>query len=369
VLDFTSALYLGLRHPSSSLRPWSRLTTGKPAILAPQRGAGLARELAALQGLECAVLAPSTLHLFWDLFGVLAREPVRIYMDAATYAIGRWGVERAANRGVPVRTFAHHDAIALERAIAQDRYQDHHQDRHSGRRPIVVADGYCPACGQPLPIADYLQCLAPHQGRLVIDDTQAIGVLGAGANLATPYGRGGGGSLPWQRIASRDVIVGSSLAKGFGVPLAVLAGDKAVVRRFEDFGETRVHSSPPSSALLRAAEHALVVNRQHGDRRRRHLAALVRRFRTRLHALGLSSDGGTFPVVSVRPVGITAETLHLRLLALGIRTVVVRCCRGLGRQVMFLITALHHASDIDRAADAIARAFTSPVTAKAARAS
>jgi 8-amino-7-oxononanoate synthase len=361
VLDFTSALYLGLRHPSSSLSPWSRLTTGKPAVLAPpQRGASLARELAALQGFECASLAPSTLHLFWDLFGVLAREPVRIYMDAGTYAIGRWGVERAASRGVPVRAFAHHDAIALERMIAQDH--------DSTRRPIVVADGFCPACGQPLPIADYLHCLAPHKGRLVIDDTQAIGVLGTGASLATPYGRGGGGSLRWQGVDPRDVIVGSSLAKGFGVPMAVLAGDKSIVRRFEEFGETRVHSSPPSTAVLRAAEHALAVTRRDGERLRRHVAALVRRFRARLRALGLTLEGGMFPVQSMRPIGMTPETLHLRLLALGVRTVVIRCCRGAGRQLAFLITALHRTSDIDRAADAIARAFT-PEAIRPARAS
>ena len=31
MLDFTSALYLGLRHGSGSLRPWSALTTGVPA--------------------------------------------------------------------------------------------------------------------------------------------------------------------------------------------------------------------------------------------------------------------------------------------------------------------------------------------------
>jgi len=34
VLDFTSALYLGLRHPSGSLRPWARFTLGVPAALA-----------------------------------------------------------------------------------------------------------------------------------------------------------------------------------------------------------------------------------------------------------------------------------------------------------------------------------------------
>src|SRR5215472_10936696 len=30
-IDFTSSLYLGIRHPSRSLRTWLQLTTGKPA--------------------------------------------------------------------------------------------------------------------------------------------------------------------------------------------------------------------------------------------------------------------------------------------------------------------------------------------------
>ena len=165
------------------------------------------------------------------------------------------------------------------------------------------------------------------------------------------------------------MIVGSSLAKGFGVPVAVLAGDRTIVRRFEEFGETRVHSSPPSTAVLRAAEQALALNRRHGERVLRHLAALVRRFRARLREIGMAPDGGMFPVQTVRPVGMTPETLHLRLLDLGIRTVVVRCCRGLGRRLAFLITALHRPADIDRAADAIARALTPEATSRLARVS
>lgn len=49
-----------------------------------------------MQGCEMATLSSSTLHLFWDLFGALARGRVAIYMDAGTYPIARWGVERAA---------------------------------------------------------------------------------------------------------------------------------------------------------------------------------------------------------------------------------------------------------------------------------
>jgi len=71
--DFTSALYLGLRHGAGSLRPWARLTTGRPAALADPPGAReVAGALAALAGCGAGSLAPSTLHLFWDLFGVLA---------------------------------------------------------------------------------------------------------------------------------------------------------------------------------------------------------------------------------------------------------------------------------------------------------
>src|SRR5580693_2796163 len=118
MLDFTSALYLGLRHPSWALKPWGQFTTGVPAALAsPPDAAVVAHQLAALQGCEKGVLGTSTLHQFWDLFGIMAGSPVAIYVDAGLYPIGRWGVERAAARGVPVREFPHHDADELRRRL------------------------------------------------------------------------------------------------------------------------------------------------------------------------------------------------------------------------------------------------------------
>ncbi len=186
MLDFTSALYLGIRHPSRSLGPWSGLTTGKPAALASSPSAeGVAKSLAALQGCERVGLFSSTLHLFFDLFEGLRRQGVRLYVDSGAYPIARWGAERAAARGVWLRTFPHYDPAAAEALIARDRA--------SGLRPVILADGYCAHCGRIAPLQSFLACVVPNDGYVVLDDTQALGIFGERPDRTNPYGRGGGG--------------------------------------------------------------------------------------------------------------------------------------------------------------------------------
>jgi 8-amino-7-oxononanoate synthase len=185
MLDFTSALYLGMTHSHSSLRPWTQLTTGRPAALAPPPGARtVAQTLAALQGCERATLSPSTLHLFWDLFGMLSRGHVAIYVDEGVYPIARWGVERAAARGTPVRSFPHYDADALRSQLRKDSLRR--------LRPLIVADGFCPGCGKPAPIEAYLENARADGGLLILDDTQSLGIFGSSPSRDAPYGKGGG---------------------------------------------------------------------------------------------------------------------------------------------------------------------------------
>ena len=199
----------------------------------------------------------------------------------------------------------------------------------------------------------------------MLDDTQALGVLGERSDAAAPFGHGGGASLRWRSVTSSDVIVGASLAKGFGVPVAVVCGSDPVIGRFEEQSETRVHSSPASLATLHAAEHALAMNRRYGDRRRHHLWQLVERFCAKLQRIGLRAQGGLFPVQSLNPVdGVPAELLHSRLLRRGIRTVLVRCCRGLRARLAFLITASHQPAEIDRVIDALEYAIACGRAAK-----
>ena len=353
MLDFTSALYLGLCHPSEALRPWGGLTTGRPAALGePPDARAVAADLAALQGCERAVLAPSTLHLFWDLFGMLGRRAA-IYLDAGAYAVARWGAERAAGRGAPVRLFGHHDPVDLERWLRRDA--------GTGRAPVVAADGFCPACGRAAPLAAYLAAARTRGGQLIVDDTQALGVLGEAPGRGGPYGRGGGGSLRWSGVGGGDVLVISSLAKAFGAPLAALAGSDEAVRRFEERSDTRVHSSPSSVAVVRAAERALAINRQCGDALRLRLWRRVCLFRAGLRRAGLAAQGGPFPVQTILPEpGCDVPKQHRLLLDRGVRAVLRRDHDGTGARISLLITARHRPAQLACAVDALADMSVAP---------
>lgn len=349
MLDFSSALYLGLRHPSAALGAWDALTEGRPAALGePAAVHEAAAALARLQDCEAALLLPSTLHLFRDLFEMLAAERVAILCDAGAYPIARWGAEAAAAaRRVPLHRFAHHDADALARLAAAAL--------RAGRRPLVLTDGLCPRCGRVAPLSHYADVVERGGGRLVVDDTQALGLLGEAPTPDRPYGRGGGGSLRWRGVSGEHIVAGSSLAKGFGAPLAVLAGSARLIARFRATSATRVHCSPPSMAAVRAACHALDCNRTRGDTVRAQLLAAVRRMRGWVRAAGGAAHAALpFPVLScVFGDGPHTVALHRRLLRHGIRALLMRACDGLTTSLGFLINASHRIEDIDFAGRAL----------------
>lgn len=351
MFDFSSALYLGLQHPSNSLRPWQALTTGSPAAFThPPGNDRVAQALANLIGCERGTLATSTLHVFWDLFNVLATERIVIYIDKGAYPIAQWGIERVATKGIRVIAFSKHVPNSL--AILLNR------NRSLGLRPVIVTDGLYTATGAPSPLVEYMNLVRPHEGYVVMDDTQAFGILGHAPEHLPPYGVGGGGTPAWYGIQGPELIVVSSLAKGFGVPLAVLAGNVRFISKFEDLATTRIHCSPPSAPLIRAAENALMVNEERGDSIRGYLARVIRFFRNRLRQIGLSAFGGLFPVQTLKLTNsINAVHLHELLLRWGVRTVLHKPQDNHEAQLSFLITAMHTMPDIDNSVKILQQAF------------
>ncbi len=345
MLDFTSALYLGLRHPHATLKPWRSLTAGRPAALEPPPGAEAAEaELARLIGCERAVLATSTLHLFWDIFEVLADEGIAVFVDSGSYPISRWGAERAAAKGVPVYFFPQYDPATLERSLLRCRT--------AGLRPVVLTDGLSPATGRLAPLPAYLRLAQHYGGWLLVDDTQAFGILGRKLCKTAPYGCGGGGTPAWHGLRAAELIVASSLAKGFGAPLAVLAGSRELIATYEERSLCRVHCSPPSAAAVAAAAHAVQLNKTWGARLRHRLAQRVRQFRSLLHNFGIAVNGGLFPVQT--PLIAAAEEVHARLEAEGIRAVLHQARKNRPAQLSFLITAEHQPWEIEQTACSLA---------------
>ncbi len=347
MLDFTSALYLGMQHPSNTLQPWQSLTTGRPAVMnAMTQTSTVANDIAALQGCEAAVIASSTLHIFQDLFTMFDSRQFTIHVDAGAYPIAKWGVERAMLRGVQVFQFRHHDVKHLRRQL--------YRASRDGFRPLVVADGLCPRSGEPAPVHELMAEVKKFRGRLILDDTQALGILGHSPTAEYPFGRNGGGSLRWHRAYGPEVLLISSLAKGFGAPLATLSGSEAMIRWFKRRSLTRIHCSPPSAANLQAAGNALRINRLDGDRLRQQLYALVNQFKSLLKYFGLSSKGGQLPLQTLRPIpNVDAATLHDQLHRAGVLTLLLRGCRHQGPQLGFLITTRHKKYEIEKAVQAL----------------
>ncbi|MGF1551909.1 MAG: aminotransferase class I/II-fold pyridoxal phosphate-dependent enzyme [Paracoccaceae bacterium] len=342
MIDFTSTLYLGLGHASASLGPWRALSTGRPAALAPPEGQRAAEiALARLTGADDAMLLPSSLHAFSDLFDRQPAAGGRLLVEAGGYPVGHASAARAVARGVGLGVFAHHDAAALARAL------------RAAPGAVVLVDGCCASCGRPPPLARYLALVAEAGATLVIDDTQTLGLLGRAAGQPA-----GGGVLTGLDDGAGRVLVIASLAKGRGVPAAVLAGGRGAVARLRRASATAVHNSPVSACHLAALHAALGANRREGAWRRRRLARLVAAFRDGLACAGLAPLASRLPIVTL-PLGAAGASRAVQgaLLARGVRAVARRldCLATAG--VSFFVTARHTLEEIRAATEAVGAAL------------
>jgi 8-amino-7-oxononanoate synthase len=349
MLDFTSSLYLGFHHASAELRPWAQLSTGAPAALVESESAlRVAQRLAALQGCQRTTLATSSWHLFWDVFDQLARCNAAVILEDSSYPIARWGATWAAGHGSPVFRFAHRDAVGLRRRLAQACGQ--------GQRPVLVTDGVCTCCGCVAPLRAYAEALRPHGGLLIVDDTQALGLLGLG----------GGGSARHHGLHDQNIVLISSLAKAFSVPIAAMSGSAKFINWFEARSQTRVHCSPPSAAALHAAEHALDLNKAHGDEARKRLAQRVRAFRHQLAQLGLETQSNgldSFPVITLKPVyNMAADEVHRQLRLRGVHAVLSGPSQNdSDARITFILTARHRLGAFAQAVQALSQILAAHV--------
>jgi 8-amino-7-oxononanoate synthase len=299
-------------------------------------------------GCSAGIVGTSTLHIFWDLFCVLCQRQSALLIVGDIYPIALWGIERAEALGIPVARVAAHDP---ERVLGRVQAW-----RRRGIRPIIVTDGIFFPEGRIAPLAAYSEIAAVNGGLLVIDDTQALGILGSAPTTRSPYGGGGGGSFRFHGVAGPHLVGVCSLAKAFGVPVAVLAASPPVIRMFATESATRRHSSPPSMAVLAAATRAIDLNRRYGEDLRARLLSNIKCFRGGLASVGLEPTGGLMPVqtLSFGPER-DARAINRGLTRAGIRALVVPNPVESGGSVTLVITAMHRPNHLKRAVFALGR--------------
>jgi 8-amino-7-oxononanoate synthase len=339
MLDFLACSYLGLRHSGAALGRWPALTTGRPAALGGAVEADAAAwAVAALQGLWDGLAGTSTLHLAVDLFAVGLQRDAALYRDAHLYPILRSALH-VANR-VTV-ALPPHDPAALAAQL-----------RGTCRFPVMVTDGWCIDCGRAAPLADYVTILRPHDGLLVVDDTQAFGLFGTPGG--GPFGQGGGGTLRAQALDKGDPVVAvTSLAKAFSAPMAVLAGPTSLLDRVRAGGPMRVHASPPCVPAARSALRALRLNRTCGARRRTQLARSLRLFRASCRARGVWLAGGFHPVQTL-PLPHGTNPANLVRLAAAQGLSLAACNVADGTPALRLVVTAAHACNACSVASVLA---------------
>lgn len=263
MLAFASNDYLGLaNHPrlieaaSEGARRWgvgagaSHLVSGHSAV-----HEALEAELARFVQCEAALVFSTGYMANIAVMPALLGRDDEIFADRLNHASL---VDGALLSRASLRRYAHNDMTALASMLAAS----------TARRKLIVSDAVFSMDGDVAPLAQLLALAEQHDTWLLIDDAHGFGVLG-------PQGRG---SLAEADLRSERIILMGTLGKAAGVSGAFVAGSRMLIDWLVQKSRAYIFTTamPPMLAYVLLSSLELIEN---ADDRRRHLDALIARFR------------------------------------------------------------------------------------------
>ncbi|HTQ01403.1 MAG TPA: 8-amino-7-oxononanoate synthase [Casimicrobiaceae bacterium] len=153
--------------------------------------------------------------------------------------------------------YAHGDADALAARLAESK----------ARRKLVATDAAFSMDGDLAPLPRLVDLAEAHDAWLVVDDAHGFGVLGEGH-----------GSLAHFGIASERIVYMGTLGKAAGVAGAFVAGHPTVIETLLQTARAYIYTTAAPPLLAQAVRASLAIIRD-DHARRRHLHALIARFR------------------------------------------------------------------------------------------
>lgn len=343
LIDFSSNDYLGLaRHPELAAAMSAcaaRCGAGSGAShLVTGHGAQherLEAELAAFTHRERALLFSTGYMANLAVLATLAGRGERVLLDRLSHASL---IDGARLSGAELRRYAHADAAAAVRLLAED----------AGRTALIATDGVFSMDGDLAPLPELARAASESEAWLVVDDAHGLGVLG-------PSGRG---ALEHFGLDARAVpVLVGTLGKAFGSFGAFVAGDADLIELLIQKARPYIYTTALPQPVAAATRRALEIAQQEGWRRERVLA-LTARFRRLALEAGVPLGDSATPI---QPVPFESEAAALgaqrALEAAGFWVVAIRpptVPRGSSR-LRVTLSAAHTDAQLDELVAQLAR--------------
>ncbi|HBK78536.1 MAG TPA: 8-amino-7-oxononanoate synthase [Nitrospinae bacterium] len=299
----------------------------------------LSKALARFKKKDASILFGSGFLANTGLISSLAGEGDAVFSDALNHASIVDGCRLSRAK---VHVFAHGDLNALEDGLRRAR---------GARQRLIAVDGVFSMDGDLAPLDEMASLADRHDALLLVDEAHATGILG-------PSGRGAAAHFGVQdRVGVSMGTLGKSLAS-YG---AFACSDTDVINYLVNHARSFIYSTALPPALVASAGAALeLASGEEGEKRRKCLAALCRRFRAGLERIGFEMpalvSGAEVPIFPI-VVGDARSALALadHMLTAGFLMLAIRpptVPEGTSR-LRATLMATHTEGQIDRALDAL----------------
>ena len=302
----------------------------------------LQERLAALEGQEAALLYGSGYAANLGLMSTLPTAQDLAVYDDDSHASFLDGLKLGRVLGKP---FAHNDAQALDRVLAEVRGQ--HRDVFVGVEGVYSMSGDVARLDKVADVADR------HGALLVVDDAHGTGVTG-------PNGHG---TVAMFDVADRGAAVVGTFSKSFAVSGGFVAASRDVVEYLRYFSRPYVFSASPSPAVCAAVLAGLDVIEREPERH----AALMDNagyLAERLTALGFRADGLTpvfpLPVPARTDIRAAAHDFHRR--GVFVNQIEAPAVPLSQQRFRVSVTADHTREDLGRLLEAVEAVWAAHVT-------
>jgi 8-amino-7-oxononanoate synthase len=185
------------------------------------------------------------------------------------------------------KRYRHNDMKDLERVLSSIP---------ENKGILIVVDGLFSMLGDIAPLPEIISMCKKHEGRLMVDDAHAIGVLGGGRGTAAHFG------------VTEDVdLIMSTFSKSFASLGGFVAGDDDIIHYIKHHARALQFSAsiPPSNAA--AALAALEIMRTEPERVTR-LKEIGDKMRAGFTSLGFNIGTSETPIIPIM-IGDTMKTV------------------------------------------------------------